>query len=91
LKIDQSFVNNLSKDSSDIALIKAIIAMAHSLGIKVIAEGIETKEQKDILFQSGCDYEQGYYFSKALDSKDFSNFVENWDKTSVKSTKLQVT
>jgi EAL domain-containing protein (putative c-di-GMP-specific phosphodiesterase class I) len=66
LKIDQSFVRNLSPGSSDMALCEAIIVMAHKLGIRVIAEGIETEEQRALLAAAGCDFGQGYYFSRPL-------------------------
>jgi len=71
LKIDQSFVRNMKSNSKDIALCEAIIAMAHKLGIKVIAEGIETQEHKELLFNAGCDFGQGYLFSKPLPAADF--------------------
>ncbi len=80
LKIDQSFVKNLKLGSDDVVLIQAIIVMAHQLGIKVVAEGIETKAQMDILIANGCDYGQGYYFSKPLDGAKFLDFYESWDK-----------
>ncbi len=79
LKIDQSFVKNLTADSDDAVLIQAIIVMAHQLGIKVVAEGIETEAQKDILVASGCDYGQGYYFSRPLEESVFLDFHENWN------------
>ena len=71
LKIDQSFVHDMANDSSDRAIVEAIIAMAHKLGIKVVAEGIETVEQHDFLVSVGCDYGQGYLFSKPLPEGDF--------------------
>ncbi|EPJ49749.1 MAG: diguanylate cyclase/phosphodiesterase with PAS/PAC sensor(s) [Osedax symbiont Rs2] len=71
LKIDQSFVRNMKSNSKDIALCEAIIAMAHKLGITVIAEGIETLEHKDLLIKAGCDFGQGYLFSKPLSAIDF--------------------
>jgi len=71
LKIDQSFVRNLTPDSDDLALCEAIIVMAHKLGIKVIAEGIETKEQGHLLASAGCDYGQGYLFSRPLPKAEF--------------------
>jgi diguanylate cyclase (GGDEF)-like protein/PAS domain S-box-containing protein len=64
IKIDQSFMRNLTTDSEDMILCEAIIVMAHKLGLKVIAEGIETIEQRDLLVSIGCDYGQGYFFSK---------------------------
>jgi len=75
LKIDQSFVRNLSKESEDVALCEAIIVMAHKLGIKVIAEGVETEAQRLILAEAGCDYAQGYLFSKPVSGDDFETYI----------------
>jgi len=75
LKIDQSFVTNLETNLDNRVLCRTIIDMAHNLGMSVIAEGVETKEQKDILLQAGCDYGQGFYFSNALSPFDFELFV----------------
>lgn len=66
LKIDQSFVQTLGPESSSSSLCEAIISMAHKLGITVVAEGVETRQQADLLLQFGCDYLQGYYFAKPL-------------------------
>ncbi len=71
IKIDQSFVRHLRPGSTDLALCKAIIAMAHELGIKVIAEGIETAAQRDLLAAAECDYGQGYLFARPLPAGDF--------------------
>jgi diguanylate cyclase (GGDEF)-like protein/PAS domain S-box-containing protein len=71
LKIDQSFVRNLDHDKNDLALCEAIIVMAHKLGIKVIAEGVETKTQNQLLKDFGCDYGQGYLYSKPVPASDF--------------------
>jgi EAL domain-containing protein (putative c-di-GMP-specific phosphodiesterase class I) len=71
LKIDQAFVSNLVANSTDMALCEAIIAMAHVLGMKVIAEGVETEEQRGLLLKAGCDYGQGYLFSKPVSAEDF--------------------
>tara|TARA_B110000503_G_scaffold3354_1_gene4400 strand:+ start:333 stop:2342 length:2010 start_codon:yes stop_codon:yes gene_type:complete len=71
LKIDQSFVQNLENDSDNRALCEAIIVMAHKLGLKVIAEGVETKSQRDLLVGFGCDYAQGWLYSKALPADEF--------------------
>lgn len=76
LKIDRSFVANMENSDQDILLCKSIIKMAHSLGIKVVAEGIETEKQRQILCAAGCDYGQGYYFSKPLTGADFDVFLE---------------
>jgi diguanylate cyclase (GGDEF)-like protein/PAS domain S-box-containing protein len=66
LKIDQSFISNLALGSDDMALCEAIIVMAHKLGMEVIAEGVETEEQKNLLIEAGCNYAQGYLFSKPV-------------------------
>ncbi len=71
VKIDRSFVQNLTTDSDDRVLCDAIIAMAHKLGIRVIAEGIESEEQRALLAAAGCDYGQGFLFSKPLGAEAF--------------------
>ena len=71
LKIDQSFVRNLAPDSPDLALCEAMIVMAHKLGIEVIAEGVESTQQRDLLAAAGCDYAQGYLFSRPVAAEDF--------------------
>lgn len=75
LKIDQSFIKNLNTDSNDAALCEAIIVMAHKLGLQVIAEGIETNEQRRILTDAGCDYAQGYLFSKPMPAAEFEKLL----------------
>ncbi|TCV87439.1 EAL domain-containing protein [Sulfurirhabdus autotrophica] len=75
LKIDQSFVRDVTTDPSDAALTGAIIAMAHSLNINIIAEGVETIEQIDFLTRHHCNTMQGYYFSKPLPAEQFSRLL----------------
>ena len=70
VKIDQSFVRGIPESKDDEAIVEAIIAMAHSLQLKVVAEGVETKEQYDFLRMLGCDQIQGYYFSKPIPSSE---------------------
>jgi len=77
LKIDQSFVRNLSPNSDDMVLCEAIIVMAHKLGMQAIAEGVETEEQKELLIKAGCDYAQGWLFSEALPAKEFEERFKN--------------
>jgi diguanylate cyclase (GGDEF)-like protein/PAS domain S-box-containing protein len=76
LKIDRSFVSNLSIHSTDMAICEAMILMAHKLGMKVIAEGIETEEQLQLLKQAGCDYGQGFLFSKPLSAIAFEQLFK---------------
>ena len=71
LKIDRSFVQNLAEDSDDLVLCAAIIMMVHKRGIKVIAEGIETEDRRDLLLSIDCDFGQGYYFSPPIPAADF--------------------
>lgn len=75
LKIDQSFVRNLVPDSNDMALCEAMVVMAHKLGIKVIAEGVETQDQCILLEQIGCDYGQGYLWSKPVPADEFEKLL----------------
>jgi diguanylate cyclase (GGDEF)-like protein/PAS domain S-box-containing protein len=70
VKIDQSFVRGIPESADDAAIIEAIIAMARSLQLKVVAEGVETVEQYDFMRKLGCDYIQGYYFSKPIPANE---------------------
>ena len=76
LKIDQSFVRELGEDSDDAAIVLAVIAMAHSLRLKVVAEGVEQKHQLDFLRRHHCDECQGYLFSPALPATEFAGWVK---------------
>jgi diguanylate cyclase (GGDEF)-like protein/PAS domain S-box-containing protein len=82
IKIDQSFVYDLEVNHENSVLCQAIITMAHSLGIKVIAEGIETEFQKNMITNMGCDFGQGYYFSRPLLAEDFEAFLINHNNNS---------
>jgi diguanylate cyclase (GGDEF)-like protein/PAS domain S-box-containing protein len=75
IKIDRSFVRNLTALSDDMVLCEAIIVMAHKLGLKVIAEGIETAMQCKLLTSAGCDYGQGYFFSHPLPLHEFDTML----------------
>jgi diguanylate cyclase (GGDEF)-like protein/PAS domain S-box-containing protein len=75
LKIDQSFVRNLSPGSTDLTLCKAIIAMAHELGMQVVAEGVETEQQHQLLMEAGCDHGQGYWYGRPMPPAQFEAWV----------------
>jgi diguanylate cyclase (GGDEF)-like protein len=75
LKIDRSFVRDLETDTNDRAITEAIVVMAHKLGLKTIAEGVETEQQKSILAEVGCDYVQGYLYAKPMPVEEFLSFV----------------
>ena len=76
LKIDKSFVQDIASDASDMALSEAIVMMAHKLGLKVIAEGVETLAQKNSLLAAGCDYAQGYLFSRPVPAEEFEHLLK---------------
>jgi len=78
LKIDQGFVYNLEETHANKAILKAIVTLGQNLGLKVIAEGVETEFQRDYLIKIGCDELQGYLFSKAVTFEDFQNLVLNY-------------
>ena len=80
LKIDRSFVTNLEKDPNNMALSEAIIVMSHKLGLKVIAEGVETEAQRRLLVAAGCDFAQGYLFSKAVPPEQFEKLLTRNDE-----------
>ena len=81
LKIDRSFVTDLDIKSDNLALCEAIILMAHKLGLKVIAEGVESHKQCDLLKAAGCDFAQGYLFSKPVPVEEFEIDVLGSNKT----------
>ena len=71
LKIDKIFIQNIPANKDDIVIIKTIINLAKNLNLKIIAEGVETKEQRDFVFSEGVDYIQGYYYSKPIPADEF--------------------
>lgn len=78
LKIDRGFISEMTKVKGDVVLVAGMISMAKALGITVVAEGVELKKEMDILNSLGCDYIQGYYFSKPLESTLLPQFIEDF-------------
>ena len=77
LKLDMTFVRNAFSGNGDTRMIELIIDIAEYLGVPTIAEGVETREQMEALKVMGCDYVQGYYFSKPIPKNDFVEFIYN--------------
>jgi EAL domain-containing protein (putative c-di-GMP-specific phosphodiesterase class I) len=77
LKIDRSFILDLTTDSDDAAIASAIIAMAHSLGMRVVAEGVEHSEQLEVLKAHGCDEYQGYFFARPMPVEKFTTMLQD--------------
>ena len=76
LKIDQSFVRDLLSDANDVAIARTIVTLAHSLGLSVIAEGVENEAQRDCLSLQGCHAYQGYLFGRPLPITDFEQLLQ---------------
>ena len=77
LKIDQSFVTDMLTDPDDEVIVKSTLDLAHNLGLKVVAEGIETRDVYERLKQLGCDIAQGYLISRPLPASDFSKYLDD--------------
>jgi diguanylate cyclase (GGDEF)-like protein/PAS domain S-box-containing protein len=86
LKVDRSFVMDIPKDVSDMEISAAVIAMAHKLHLKVVAEGVETREQLSFLKANRCEYAQGFFFSKPLAELDFVNYLQENSSISKSNT-----
>ena len=76
LKIDQSFIREVTTDPDNAAITTAIIAMAHSLKLRVVAEGVETEEQLAFLREQGCQAMQGFLYSRPLPAADIVHFIQ---------------
>ena len=77
LKVDRSFVEHIAIDTDDAAIVRTIIALGRNLGLKVVAEGVETAEQLQFLRDHACDEVQGYYFSRPIASQSFENLLRS--------------
>jgi EAL domain-containing protein (putative c-di-GMP-specific phosphodiesterase class I) len=77
IKIDQSFVRQISTDPTETAIVTAVISMAHSLNLIVVAEGVETREEFEFLSNLGCDEAQGFYFSRPVAAASFTPLLYN--------------
>ncbi|SIO39837.1 putative bifunctional diguanylate cyclase/phosphodiesterase [Halodesulfovibrio marinisediminis] len=75
LKIDRSFVNDMEKNPANYEIVKAVVALAHALGLTVVAEGVEEEEQRIMLLEAGCDFSQGYLFSRPIPPQEIPNIV----------------
>ena len=75
LKIDRAFVQEMTNRPEDASIVRAMISLAHSLNLKVVAEGVETEEQLALLEQFGCDQYQGFHFSAPLSAKEFERLL----------------
>jgi len=80
LKIDRGFVKDLMTRAEDQSIVRAIISLAHSLRLKVVAEGVETPEQLDSLRSMGCDQYQGFHFSPPLSAADLADLMRKQEK-----------
>ena len=76
IKIDKSFVSDIPSDANDLAIVSAIIAMAHAMGLTVQAEGVETQAQAEFLAECGCELAQGYLFGRPLPADDFASLID---------------
>ena len=76
LKVDQSFVRDVCADPADAAIVRAIVTLAHSLDLRVVAEGVETPEQLEHLTSLGCDVVQGFIFSRSISTASFQELLE---------------
>jgi EAL domain-containing protein (putative c-di-GMP-specific phosphodiesterase class I) len=75
IKIDRTFINQLKRHNLQ-RIIECVVSMGRDIGVRVIAEGVESSDQRDYLVEVGCDYGQGFIFSEALDTEKFESFLK---------------
>lgn len=85
VKVDRSFVMDIPQDQDDMKITAAVIAMSHSLGYQVVAEGVETQQQLEFLKQCNCDFGQGYLFSKPLEPDSIKSFRNNFSLSQLRN------
>uniref|UniRef100_UPI0026178772 EAL domain-containing protein n=1 Tax=Ferrovum sp. TaxID=2609467 RepID=UPI0026178772 len=88
IKIDQSFVRNVATDPNDAVIIRTIIGMAENLGLKVMAEGVQTEQQRDFLERNGCHAHQGYLFARPVPIEEFRDSLAqlpNWREGGIRT------
>jgi len=90
IKIDKSFTLNMESDNDSAVIVRAIIDLGHNLGLKVIAEGVETLEAKAMLADFGCDEAQGYYFSRPITASDIASFMRNTPESAPKHSRIEM-
>jgi EAL domain-containing protein (putative c-di-GMP-specific phosphodiesterase class I) len=78
LKIDKSFVKNMEHDANDAKIVRSTVDLGHNMGLRVVAEGIETKQVWNLLSEMGCDSGQGYYMSRPIPADEFSSWSRRW-------------
>ena len=81
LKIDRSFVMNMERDRADVMIVRSTIDLAHNLGLRVVAEGVETDAQLGLLRELGCDEAQGYLLGRPMPAAEFPVWVGQWRAT----------
>jgi diguanylate cyclase (GGDEF)-like protein/PAS domain S-box-containing protein len=80
LKIDRTFIRDLPQDRGDAAIVSAVVALGHAMGLGVVAEGVENREQADLVRRLGCDEMQGYYFARPLGPADLEGVLRSWSR-----------
>jgi EAL domain-containing protein (putative c-di-GMP-specific phosphodiesterase class I) len=78
LKIDKSFVKNMAHDANDAKIVRSTVDLGHNMGLRVVAEGIETEQVWNLLSEMGCDSGQGYYMSRPIPAEEFSAWSRRW-------------